>query len=437
MLIQKSNPSTLSAPAVQSRALLKAPLGTTNGSADTVDVPSFHEKSRIETLASGAVTVGTTASAMLKAFPGFIYPSIHNASAAEHAQIVSVLDKLPLKHVSEVANISMVSELSTDKPNSVILGRAYDYGSSNQIQLSRKQLTTPDRFESTLVHEIGHTTDYSNKPFRPLPTTGGASSHRPYGEGPHISEYSKTNPREDFAETYEEFHRNPEHLNEVAPEKYQDMERQNQQSFTEKLVDRKEFRETGKFIGEKIGPNQPTRHFLEAATYATSVIQVGQGLNQWIGSAKTGDKLAHASGILTTASGAILASGVSPIAGLGVQAANLALKRAVKRGDLTANEVESTVALGVRPLEAMFGRESSPILKAHRPGKVLAVATGGAVGGTVGSMAGPYLGVLAGYNLGGGMGGAIGLALGGVAGFLGGTEIGGRVGGALAELVSR
>ena len=426
MLIRNSNPSRMSPPVVQSRPLR----------ADSSSSSTALDKSRVGQAISAAIDVATTGSAVLKAFPSFVYPSLHNVSSTEQAQIMGVLDKLPLNNVSQIANISMVGEISTDKPNWVILGRAYDYGASNQIQLSQKQLTTPSRFEGTLIHEVGHTTDYSKKPVRPLPTAGGASSHGPYGKAPHITGYAETNPKEDYAETYEEFHRNPEHLKEVAPEKYEDMKRQNHQSFMEKLVDRKEFRETGKFLGEKLGPNQPTRHFVEAASYATSLIQVGNGIQQWVGSANSGDKLAHASGILTTASGAIMASGVSPLAGLGVQAANVALRRAVQRGDLTADEVESTVALGVRPLESMFGRDSSPIQKAHRPGKVLAVATGGAVGGTAGSLAGPYLGVLAGYHLGGGIGGAIGLAVGGIAGFLGGTEIGGRAGGALAELVS-
>ena len=121
---------------------------------------------------------------------------------------------------------------------------------------------------------------------------------------------------------------------------------------------------------------------------------------------------------------------------MGVQAANQALTRAVKRGDLSAAEVESTVALPVRPIEAAFGRKASRIAVDHRPGKVAAVAVGGALGGTAGALAGPYLGVMAGYHVAGGIGGAVGLVAGGALGFLGGSELGGRIGGTLADLAS-
>ncbi len=386
---------------------------------------------RLGQVGGAAITAGHTAAALKEAFPGFISPSIHGATPLEQQQVTKILDGLPLHHVSQIDTVSMVPEIPSGKPGWVTFGTAWDYPASSEIRLSQKELTTYDKMADTLIHEVGHTTDYSHRPFRLGPIS---SSHAPYGEGARVTEYAGTNSKEDYAESYQEYHQRPENLREVNEAKYEDQKRSNTPSFLERLVDREEFRETGKTIGELLGPNKTTRHVLESAGAAAGLLQVGHGLTQWVDSASSGDGLQHASGILNTVSGALAFTGVAPLAAVGVQAANQALTGAVKRGDLSGAEVESTIALGVRPIEAAFGRAASPIQEEHRPGKVLAVAAGGALGGTVGSLAGPYLGVLAGYHIAGGIGGAIGLVAGGALGFLGGTELGGRIGGKLADL---
>lgn len=381
-----------------------------------------------------AVDVATTGAAVLNAFPKFIYPSVINATAAEQAQIYSTLDNLPINHVAGVSTINVVPSIPSDKPGWIVFGNATDYGLTSRIHLSRETLTTPQGWDDTLIHEVGHTVDYGHKPY---PFGPGASAHAPYGgNGARVTDYAGTNEKEDYAETYQEYHQRPDNLKKVNPDKYQDQVENNHQSFMEKLVDRKEFRETGKFLGQLMGPNKPTRHAIDSALAVSGGVQILRGVEQWSASAYNGDSLQHAQGILSTVSGALLLSGVSPLAAVGVQAASTALAQSVKRGDLNAKEVESTIALPVRPLESVFGRKASHIEEDHRVGKVLAVATGGAVGGLAGSIAGPYLGVLGGYHIAGGMGGAIGLVAGGVLGFMGGTQVGGRVGGALADLAS-
>lgn len=381
------------------------------------------------------VDVATTGAAVMEAFPKFIYPSILNATATEQAQIYSTLDKLPINHVAGVSTINVVANIPSDKPNWVVFGTAKDYGLTSRIHLSRETLTTPQGWEDTLIHEVGHTVDYGHKAC-PCTLCQSGSAQGPYGNGPYVTDYAKTNEREDYAETYQEYHQRPERLKEVSPEKYEDQVKNNRQSFMERLVDREEFRETGKFIGQMMGPNKPTRHVIDSTLAVSGGVQILRGVEQWSASAWNGDGLQHAQGILGTVSGALLMSGISPLAAVGVQAASTALGQSVKRGDLTADEVESTIALPVRPLEALFTRKASHIEEEHRPGKVLAVGVGGAVGGLAGSIAGPYLGVLGGYHLAGGLGGAIGLVAGGVLGFTGGTQLGGRLGGKLADLVS-
>lgn len=424
--------STIVSPAA--RGAYQAPAtAPVEESANSPDEVKLSTGEKLAKFGRAATTVGHTAVTIRDAFPDFIYPSIHNARATEHLQITKILDDLPLHHVSQVDTISMVPEIANDRPGWVTLGTAWDYPASSEIRLSHKELTTFNKMADTLIHEVGHTTDYSRRPFRLGPT---ASSHAPYGEGGRVSSYAETNAREDYAESYQEYHQRPERLQKIDAQKYEDQKRSNTPSFMEKLVDRKEFRETGKTIGKMMGPNKTTRHVIENGQVVAGLLQFGNGLTQWANSADASDPLQHASGILNTASGALAASGASPLAAVGVQAANTALVRAVKRGDLSAEEVESTISLPVRPIESVLGAKVARIADDHRPGKVAAVAVGGGLGGTAGTFVGPYLGVLAGYHVAGGIGGAVGLVAGGALGFLGGSEIGGRLGGALADLAA-
>lgn len=399
-------------------------------------LPGNHESSalgRVGEAVGTALDIATAGASVLEAFPKFIYPSVLGATAAEQAAIYSTLDQLPLHHVGEVSSVSVVASIPSNKPGWIVFGNAMDYGVTSRIHLSRETLTTPQMMEDTLIHEVGHTTDYAKKPF---PFGPGASSHHPYGEGPHVTDYATTNEKEDYAESYQEFHQRPDNLESTNPEKYADMKEANQPSFMERLVDRKEFRETGKFLGRLLGPNHTTRHAIDTGIALSGALHTVRGVEQWIDSARTGDGLQHAQGILGAASGGLMLSGAAPLAGLGLQAASMALGQAVKHGELSAAEVESTIALPVRPLELMFGREPARIKEDHRPGKVLAVAAGGAAGGVAGALAGPYLGVLAGYHVAGGLGGAVGLVAGGALGFMGGARLGGKVAGSLADIAA-
>jgi hypothetical protein len=426
--------STSQAPRTSSVVRTQAPQSTPGEANDPAPTtPRDGVGARIGAALGKGLEAVTTGAAVLEAFPKFIYPSVLDATAAERAVITSTLDQLPLHHVGEVSTISMVPNIPSGKPGWVTFGTAKDYGLTSRINLSRKTLTTPEAMVDTLIHEVGHTTDFAQKPFRvgPYPSDNG-----PYGKGPHVTDYAETNHFEDYAETYQEYHQRPENLEKVNPEKYADQVENNQPNLLEKLVDRKEFRETGKFLGDLMGPNKPTRHLVDSAIKLSGGVHALHGIEQWVASGSNGNGLQHAQGILSTASGLVMLSGVAPLAGVGLQAASVALGQSVKRGELSPQEVESTIALPVRPLEMMLGRKPQRIGEDHRPGKVLAVATGGAIGGTVGALAGPYLGVLGGYHLAGAVGGAVGLVAGGTLGFLGGTALGGRAGAKLAELAA-
>lgn len=381
------------------------------------------------TLVSSGLTAAASVARSFKAFPNFVYPSVYNIQGWERQVIFDHLDQLPLHQVNDVKALRMVDVIPNHDPGYVTNGQAWGFGASNEIQLSRTELTTPDKLRGTLTHEIGHTVDFESRWFKLF---GERSGKKPFGEGPHITDYAKTNHYEDFAESYEEYHLRPENLKKTSPEKYAEIERLSRPSALEALVDRKEFRETGKFIAETIGPHRAARHAVQSAYYLSSALQVGHGVSQWLRSGETGDPMTHANGILNTAAGLAFFTGMSPLIGMGIQGASQALGGAVRRGSLSDQEVESAVAAPVRPLELLLGRKSTPIQESHRPGKVAVVAVGGALGGTAGALAGPYLGVMAGYRLAGGLGGAIGMVAGGLGGFLLGSELGGRLGSAVA-----
>jgi hypothetical protein len=381
-----------------------------------------------------SLTAAAGVARSFKAFPNFVYPSVYNASATEQQQIYAGLDRLPLHHVNDIKAIEVVAEIQNHKPGYVTNGRAWDFHGTNHVELSRKELSYPDKWLRTQTHETGHAVDYESQAFKLF---GERSSRNPFGKEPYISDYATTNAREDFAESYEEFFVDPENLKQKAPKKYEAIEKMTEQSFLQRMVDRKEFRETGKYVADTIGPSKVARHTVQSAYYLSSVLQIGHGVSQWLRSKETEDPMAHTSGILNTLSGSLFFTGMTPLVGMAVQGANTALSQAVRKDRLSAEEVESSVAFLARPVEGLLGREKTEIKDAHRPGRVAAVAAGGAIGGTAGALIGPYAGVMAGYHLAGGFGGAIGMVAGGLVGFVGGSTLGGKLGSAAHDLISK
>lgn len=386
-----------------------------------------------------SIGVGMSVSRGLKAFPEFIYPTILNASGAERSQIYAALDHLPLQDVNTVKSITMVDSIHNSTPGRVTLGRAHDHVFTNQIELSRAELTTPERLQATLTHEVGHTKDYETQWFGVL---GRESRGKPWGEGPHVTDYATTNNKEDFAESYEDFHLRPERLKETNPAKYKRMQELSEQNFLEKLMDREEFRETGKWLGQRVGPTKTIRNIAEGAHFFAGFAQIARGVSQLSGG-RQNDPASHYQGVLNVAAGTMFASGVLGVPGMAVQAANTALTNSVRRGDISAVDADAAVRSVTDPAEHLVRSlaskfrvvedfkplEEDPLYKT----RALGIAVGGATGGLLGSLAGPYAGVLAGYHLAGGAGGAAGLIIGGLAGFYLGTEVGGRLGGKVGD----
>jgi len=394
--------------------------------------------------AESAVNQTLALTRSLKAFPSFIYPTVLNASATEQSQIYDVLDALPLKDVNSVKSITMVPEIANNKPGWVTRGRAWDFNVTNYIELSRKELQNPADFRKVLIHEIGHTKDYESAWFN---LVGEESSKKPFGEGPHISEYAKTNRHEDYAETYANYHVDPKRTQEEVPEKFEAIRKSEEPDFVERLIDRKEFRETGRWLGENLAENQATRNGMQVVHSLAGGIQAVHGMDQLRKASQTRDPLHHYQGVLNLTAGVLFGSGLLGLPGMAVHSAQRALNRSVARGELTTVDADAGVRTLSDPIEKVVRAAGSKvgILEPFHPLKedfpdadpkrvrALGVAAGGALGGVAGSIAGPYGGVLAGYHLGGPVGGAVGLVIGALGGYALGTELGGRAGGALTR----
>lgn len=376
----------------------------------------------------------------LKAFPKFIYPTIHGATGAEKAFIMNTLDTLPLKDVATVKSLVVVPTI----PHAS--GLAIPAQVTNVIKLARDQVSTsPEWFREVVIHEVGHTKDFDSAWFG---VVGHDSSKQPWGEGPFVSNYAKTNHWEDYAEAHANYHMRPERLHDASPGKFDEMARLEQQGVLDRLIDRPAFRETGRFIGEHMGTDV-SRNTVQALYWASSGIQVAVGLDHLRAATLTKDAGKHFDGMLTVAAGTLFGSRVLALGGLAVQGANMALKQGVARGDITADDADAAVRVVSDPVEkAVRGvghrlgltaafEDTLPAKPAEdaRLAQAAGIAVGGSVGALVGGVAGPYLGVLGGYAIGGPIGGTIGLVLGGLAGYTTGATVGGHVGGAIGRAV--
>lgn len=378
----------------------------------------------------------------LNAFPHFIYPTITGATPAERDFILNVLDGLPLKDVNSVKSLMVVPDIPDAS------GLAFRHTVTNTIHLSREQISiSPEWFREVLTHEVGHTKDYTSAWFNHPSTLGhNHSSHAPWGEGPYVTNYSGKSHYEDYAESYAKYHVDPERLKQANAEKYALIEKHEQENFMERLVDRPEFRETGKWIGEHAFPNQGLRTGTEVFYWATGGMQALVGWDLLRKASETDNPHYHMSGVLNLTAGVLFGSQLLALAGMGVQGAHRALNGAIKRGDITAADGDAAVRtfsdpaeMGIRWVGSKLGlMDKFEELEVSNPfavnrGRASFIGVGGALGALTGGFAGPFGGVMAGYHLAGPVGGAVGLVVGALTGYALGANLGGRAGNALAK----
>lgn len=429
------------APAPQKNVLRRLGDATLDVVRGTTDYLDDHPVVKGAVANTFAVTRG------LHAFPKFIYPTIFDATALERQKIYDVLDSLPLQDVNSVKSITVVPEIASDRPGWVTRGRAFDHTVTNYMELSRKELADPKDFRKVLIHETAHTRDFESAWFG---TFREDSSKEPFGKGPYVTDYAKTNRHEDYAETYAYYHVDPEGTKQKVPEKYEAIRKSEEPSFIESLIDRKEFRETGRWLGDNLASSRAGRNSLQTFYFLSGGLQAAQGLDQLRKSTEMGlDPLHHYQGVLNVAAGVLFGSGVLALPGMAVHSAQRALNRAVQREEIAPLDADAAVRLASDPVERVVRGVGSRVgfvapfqsLSERFPNadpkraRAVGIAAGGALGGIAGTIAGPYGGVIAGYHLAGPVGGAVGLVVGALGGYALGTEVGGRLGGAIARAV--
>lgn len=397
----------------------------------------------------------------LSSFPGFIYPSVTGASAAEAAYTYQVLDKLPLKDVASVSNIEWVEELfmTTDK-TAHASGVAYATPAPF-VKIARDQCGDLGKWaEKVIIHETGHTRDYSEG-FLSVIQTETANSDI-WGHGERITEYAKTNPREDFAESFMTYYTDPEALKAKCPEKYERIKELEEIGKFEGIVEQDAFRETGKWIGQKLSDYPYLQTIVKTGSYVLGGVALITDSADLIKGVKENDPELQMHGSMGATATLLSFSGF-PIAGTAVDGARRALGRAIDKGEITAEEANyvsshtagapltGLVKLGKWAHSKIFaskaenqvyeqnettaqpGSEHKVSLKDSK--KALAIGAGGAIGSALGSVAGIYAGVTAGFAIGGPVGGVIGLIAGAVLGNETLNRLGAKIGSAIGDKI--
>jgi hypothetical protein len=281
----------------------------------------------ISTLAGGV----KTGAKVLKSIPPFIYPSIQNATPEEEALIIDALDSLPLKDVTRSSTITMSDTLRQERGAA---GLAYNLGFDTPIAIDRELFKRPFRNQKTVMHEIGHAKD-NRGIFR-------HSLKEPWGKGKTVSEYAKTNHKEDFAEAYAYFyHPHFRELGEAnAPEKMKAMEELQQPTMYDVVMDRKEVREAGKFVAKAIDKVPGLRQALTIAGNVMGPLAMSAGSRKLKSGIAEGDKSKEFNGKMDVAQGLAYMSGLFAPAGLGINAMQWMMNRQIKKGDMTPEEAD-------------------------------------------------------------------------------------------------
>ncbi|MHC9543569.1 MAG: hypothetical protein AB9903_29005 [Vulcanimicrobiota bacterium] len=398
----------------------------------------------------------------LKAFPKFIYPSFSGMTSEEAHFVLGVLDKIPLKDLNSITRLEMLPAIKNAS------GLAYQNPALPLIQLSREQMNiSPKWFEEVVIHETGHTKDYSTALFGIFKHE--SSTNNLWGSPPYISNYAKTNHWEDFAESYANYHVRPEQLKAECPEKYARIEEMEKLGTFDKLIDQKAFRETGKYIGEKLGDIPYLRSGVSILSFALGFLQIARGVGEWEKASQTGDLQKKMDGTMDIAAGTCFASRLFCIPGLAIDGAKKALDRAIEQSEITAAQanavVQNTVGVIGGPIAALghwikskFSKKSQEQAAAQNsqaaaPAKqgagsdcekeinigtlarAVSVAIGGAAGSLAGGVIGPYMGLMAGFSVAGPLGGTVGLVAGALIGVYALNRVGGELGSKVGDLI--
>jgi hypothetical protein len=365
-----------------------------------------------------------TAGAALQSLPKIAYPSISGATPAEKAAILDTLNHLPLVHATSVDNIRVVDHLD----NMGISGVAHPLFSQSRVVLNRSDMIAPPWNHELVTHETAHAVDYSTG----LGPLGSQSSSGPFGHGPFVSDYAKTDWLEDWAESDVKYHQDAAALKQMSAEKYAAIDHAHHHPL-DQLLDRPSVRHVGQQMGEAMGAVPGLRTGLQLAGSLIAPWQIHRGASMMERGLQTGDAVSSFRGRMNLASGLLLLFPGAAVGALGMNLLHYFLALNVQSGTMSAERADGiaaralAVASGPVGMISMVagqelknvGVDPEPALAPHKP-----VSGPSMLKGLLCTIGGIYGGAVAGASVGASLAGAAGGAMGMYWGMIGGATLG-------------
>ncbi len=375
---------------------------------------------------------GLVLASTLNALPRFVYPTVVGATAEQQAVIYDALDRLPLKD----ATAASVAQVIPNLVDTGISGMAQPALTHTRLLFDQSYLDNPTQGPRLVLHENGHAVDYKGG----FGLVGSHNWSGPFGHGPHVSDYAKTNRYEDWAESYEHFHSEREHFQAEFADKAAAVERASFPNPVERLVDQPAVRELGKQIGSGLGQVPYARTILETSLSLVAPLQLHRGadalergLAENDPALKLAGKMNLIGGILMAVPGGAPLAAMANVASLGMQLKAGGDSEALEKANQQANQIMTfatgplgiaAAAAGKQLAKAGINLDASANMIEDAPpttstlkglistvggmvgGSALGVAVGSALGGAAGASMGAFWGGLGGGILGLGVYGA-------------------------------
>lgn len=278
-----------------------------------------------------------------RSMPNILYPSIRGANAAEKAMIMETLDKLPLSDVASCGSVTVNPNLAQDYSAS---GMAKDLLFTRTIDLDKGYAAIDGFNKEVLIHEIGHTSDFSHLPGPFL----GRSTQPPFGKEPFVFDnsidvpgeapYSATNRWEDYAQSYQMYHTRPDELKAQTPEKFEAMKQVHKGSLYDKVLDKTGIRKLGKNISQLIDKVPHLRTTLSLLGSFIGPLTIRTASEKLTGGIKENDPVKRFEGKMDFAQGVAYSSRYLSPLGIALTGAKWLLGRRVKKGKMSIEKAE-------------------------------------------------------------------------------------------------
>ncbi len=381
------------------------------------------KESRTTKAAESLVTVASA----LRAMPKFIYPTVVGTPAEEKA-IYDALDKLPLKDVTASSVMHVVPGLT----DTGISGMSQPGLSHTRILLDQGYIND-SRAESLVHHEQGHAVDYSGG----YGLLGALNWRGPFGHGPFVSEYASGNRYEDWAESYEAYHRDPATFSRDFPEKAHIIQQAERTTPGEHMMDNEQVRHAGRTIGHALGQVPYLRTGLETGLALLSPIQLHRGSKALAKGLVDDDPALKLRGKMSLITGVLLGlPGGAPLATV-ASAMNVGFQMTTGDDPTKLKEANRTadrfMAVATGPVGMASVAISQELAKAgvdlskidYTPDDFDApIKPGKMIQGLLATVGGGVAGSLIGASLGGALGGGVGASMSAFWGRIGGGLIG-------------